>query len=203
MRQSDNTKETFASGAQRDTQDGKLRYELIPPGPLAALAKIYTDGAAKYGENNYQKGMPFMRVAASLLRHYYAWVAGDRSERHMANLAWNAFALLFYEDQVEKGALPQELDDRPVSPVVEMLRTDEVKKESRDFVAEWLDSHLKSSDYPKNDLSVYYWGDYFGYSKKLVNEAAFRLGVMTRRLYRDEEGIRYDWSSYPEKRAVP
>ncbi len=105
-------KETFSTGAQRDTQTSKLRYDLIPIGALEALAKVYTDGAVKYGDNNWQKGMPFKRVYASLLRHVFAWAAGDTTERHMANAAWNCFALLHYEDMVELGVLPPELDDR-------------------------------------------------------------------------------------------
>lgn len=107
-------KETFASGAQRDNQTDKLRYDLIPVGCLEALAKVYTDGAKKYGDRNYEKGMPYMRVFASLLRHAFAWVKGDTSERHMANVAWNAFALLHYEDQLRRGSLPGSLDDRPI-----------------------------------------------------------------------------------------
>lgn len=106
------SKETFSTGAQRDTQTDKLRYDLIPLGALEALAKVYTDGAAKYGDDNWQKGMPFKRVYASLLRHIFAWAAGDTSERHMANAAWNCFALLHYEDMVKQGVLPASLDDR-------------------------------------------------------------------------------------------
>jgi hypothetical protein len=106
-------KQKFASGAQRDTQDGKLRYELIPIAALKAIAKVYTDGAAKYGDHNYQKGIPFMRVAASALRHYIAWMEGDTSERHLANATWNLMAILYYEDEIAAGRLPDTLDDRP------------------------------------------------------------------------------------------
>ena len=48
----------FATGAQRDTSDGKLRMSLVPQQELKRVMKRYLDGAEKYGENNWMKGMP-------------------------------------------------------------------------------------------------------------------------------------------------
>lgn len=104
-------REQFTSGAVRDSQEGKPRYGLIPIGPLRRLAMRYTDGAKAYGEDNYQKGIPFSRVADSLLRHIYSYLDGDSSEDHLAAVAWNAFALMFYEEQIIKGKLPSILND--------------------------------------------------------------------------------------------
>lgn len=104
-------REDFSTGSRRDTQDGKPRYDLIPVGPLKRLANLYMRGAIKYGENNYQKGQPYRRTLASLLRHIYAWVEGDRSEDHLSAVAWGVFALMYYEDQIALGNLPKELDD--------------------------------------------------------------------------------------------
>lgn len=106
-------RDEFGSGCRRDTQDGKPRYELVPVRPLTRLAELYARGAVKYGEHNWQKGMPFMRVFASLLRHAYQWLAGDRTEDHLAAVAWNAFSLMAYEEWVEAGLLAKEMDDRP------------------------------------------------------------------------------------------
>ena len=36
---------------------GKLRYDLIPPRALEALAYVYTIGAAKYSDRNWEKGI--------------------------------------------------------------------------------------------------------------------------------------------------
>jgi hypothetical protein len=90
-------REKFESGAVRDVQEDKPRYDLIPPGPLYRLAMHYTNGAKKYGERNYEKGMPTSRIIASLMRHVEAFRLGDKSEDHLAAVAWNAFALMFYE----------------------------------------------------------------------------------------------------------
>lgn len=93
-------REEFKTGSKRDTQDGKPRFDLIPPTSLHRLADLYARGAEKYGDNNWQKGQPMSRVYASLFRHLIAWREGKRDEDHMAAVAWNAFALMFYEDKM-------------------------------------------------------------------------------------------------------
>lgn len=103
--------EEFETGAKRDTQDNKPRYDLIPVAALKRLAMLYARGAQKYGEGNFEKGMSFKRVLASLLRHVYAFVEGEVTEDHLAAVAWNAFALMFYQEQIKKGKLPAELND--------------------------------------------------------------------------------------------
>lgn len=104
-------REDFATGARRDVQEGKPRYELIPVSALKRLAELYSRGAVKYGENNFTLGIPFKRVMASLLRHAFQYLEGDRSEDHLAGCSWNAFALMYYEEQIRRGLLPKELDD--------------------------------------------------------------------------------------------
>jgi hypothetical protein len=98
-------------------QVGKPRYDLIPVVPLRRLADLYARGAEKYGEGNFEKGMPFRRVYASLLRHIYQYAEGDRTEDHLAAVAWNAFALMFFEEQIRTGKLPAQLDDMSPGPV--------------------------------------------------------------------------------------
>lgn len=106
-------REDFDTGARRDIQEGKPRYDLIPPIMLRRVAELYARGAVKYGENNYQKGMPFSRVYASLFRHMMAYREGDRAEDHLAAVIWNATALMYYEDAIAKKQLPEELNDLP------------------------------------------------------------------------------------------
>jgi len=94
-------RQEFSSGARRDTQAGKPRYDLIPPGPLRRIAELYARGAVKYGETdgemNWVKGMPSSRVMGSLLRHVELYRDGDRTEDHPAAICWNALALMFFE----------------------------------------------------------------------------------------------------------
>ena len=90
---------------------GKLRYDLIPTGPLKALAEVYTRGAEKYAPENWRKGMSFSRMIGPLFRHLEAWRAGESHDpdtgcHHLAQVVWNAMCLIEFEQT------HPELDDR-------------------------------------------------------------------------------------------
>ena len=92
---------------------GKLRYDLIPPEALEELVRVYSFGAAKYDQDQWRLGMSWRRVFAAIMRHTWAWMRGeDRDSEsglpHLAHAAWGCFTLLAYG----KGGLGQ--DDRPV-----------------------------------------------------------------------------------------
>lgn len=105
-------REDFETGARRDVQDDKPLYECIPVFALERVALLYTRGAKKYGLDNWKKGIPFMRMMASLLRHAFQFVQGDASEDHLAAVCWNALGIMYYEWAIEQGKLPASLDDR-------------------------------------------------------------------------------------------
>lgn len=91
--------------------DGKLRYDLIPPRPLQELARVYTIGARKYDDRNWEKGIKWGRIFAAMMRHAWAWMIGERwdpvdGQHHLASVAWCAFALMEFE------STHPELDDR-------------------------------------------------------------------------------------------
>lgn len=93
--------------------DDKPRYDLIPAKPLEELAKVYTVGAKKYADRNWEKGMRWGRVFAAMMRHAWAWWMGETNDKesgvhHMAAVAWGAFALIEYS-QTKTGQ-----DDRPI-----------------------------------------------------------------------------------------
>jgi hypothetical protein len=91
---------TFESGAVRDSDEGKPRYDLIPAQAMHRVAKLYARGAKKYGENNWQKGMPSQQVLASAMRHLEAYRRGDAdNEDHLAAVVWNILALMEYEEE--------------------------------------------------------------------------------------------------------
>jgi len=89
----------FNTGAQRDTQSGKPRYSLIPVKPLKRVAELYARGADLYGSRNWELGMPASRLIDSLLRHAFQWELGEMDEDHLAAVIWNAFALMFFEEE--------------------------------------------------------------------------------------------------------
>lgn len=80
---------------------GKMRYDLIPPYPMEQIAKVMTKGAEKYAPHNWKKGMPWSEVMGSLERHYEAFKAGEDFDDetglyHMAHVAVNAQFLIDY-----------------------------------------------------------------------------------------------------------
>lgn len=87
----------------RKDDSSKLRFDLIPVGPLQKLAEVYTIGAKKYDDRNWEVGLIWGRVFAAMCRHAWAWWGGERFDRedgqhHLASVAWCAFALMEYEE---------------------------------------------------------------------------------------------------------
>jgi len=107
------SKDTFATGYQRDASAGKGAYELLPFFALDRDAKLYERGAAKYGKDNWTKGAPFSRTLQSALRHLCQYMRGDRAEDHLAACRWGLAAVMHYEEMIARGLLPKELDDLP------------------------------------------------------------------------------------------
>lgn len=96
LKQSGN-KETFPSGAMRDSQEGKTRYDLIPILPLKRLSDLYARGAVHYSEFNWMAGMPYSRFYASILRHLFQWAAGEKTEDHLAAVVFGCFSIMHFE----------------------------------------------------------------------------------------------------------
>ena len=53
------------------------------------VAKHFEEGALKYGENNWQKGLPVKSYINSAVRHYLKWLRGDDDEPHDRAFVWN------------------------------------------------------------------------------------------------------------------
>ena len=49
----------------------------------------FEDGAKKYGEDNWKKGIPVRRYIDSAVRHYLKWLRGDKDEPHDRAFCWN------------------------------------------------------------------------------------------------------------------
>jgi hypothetical protein len=61
------------------------------------LARHLEGGAAKYGENNYQKGMAVSRCIDSAFRHLICYMDGQNEEDHLAGVLCNIMFILYYE----------------------------------------------------------------------------------------------------------
>ena len=106
-------RQVFDTGAQRDRETGKGRYDLLPPSAIKRVADIFERGAAKYDDRNWEKGMPLSRFIDSAMRHLFQYLEGRRDEDHLGQAAWNLLACLHTEEMIERNILGPELNDLP------------------------------------------------------------------------------------------
>jgi len=84
-----NPQKQYDTGAVRSGDCEDTRYDLISPIGLAALARTYAEGAAKFGAFNWENGMPVTDLLNHAIAHVYKFLGGDRTEDHLAHAAWN------------------------------------------------------------------------------------------------------------------
>lgn len=84
----------MANGFVRDTDDTKLRYDLIPLDMLERLAWLYTRWAVKYWDDNRQKavGEDINSFKRSAWRHFIKRQNKEYDEDHWIAVARNIFA---------------------------------------------------------------------------------------------------------------
>lgn len=59
------------------------------PTAILEVAIHYEDGARKYDERNWEKGIPLHCYIDSAVRHYLKWCRGDVDEPHDRAVIWN------------------------------------------------------------------------------------------------------------------
>lgn len=104
----------------RKDDAGKTRYDLLPADALHEVAEIFTFGARKYGDRNWEGGLKQSRLFGAAMRHLWAYWRGqdDDDETGRSHLAHAACCVLMMLSQVRRMApplddLPLDLDDRP------------------------------------------------------------------------------------------
>ena len=69
---------------------------------LLEVSKHFEDGAKKYGENNWQKGLPPSCYIDSAIRHYLKFRRGDNDEPHDRAFVWNLMCCIWEVDYHDK-----------------------------------------------------------------------------------------------------
>lgn len=59
------------------------------------VSKHFEEGAKKYGEYNWQKGIPTHCYIDSAVRHYLKWLRGDKDEPHDRAFVWNILCCIW------------------------------------------------------------------------------------------------------------
>ena len=90
----------FFTGARRSRDADSCRFDLITPVGIRRLAETCAEGAAKYGDRNWEKGIPASVMLNHAIRHLYLYLEGDRSEDHLAHAAWNILGVCHFEERL-------------------------------------------------------------------------------------------------------
>lgn len=62
---------------------------------LLEVARHFEDGAVKYGDRNWEKGINTSRYIDSALRHYFKGLRGDTDEPHDKAFIWNILCCIW------------------------------------------------------------------------------------------------------------
>lgn len=131
---------------------GKTRFDLVPVFAQEQYAKVLTKGSEKYAERNWELGMAWSKVTASLKRHLQEFERGEDFDKetgllHTAHIMCNAGFLTEYYKIYPQG------DDRPHNYLKHAKIGLDIDEVICDFVGGCIDKFPNM-----NDRSVY-WND--------------------------------------------
>ena len=100
-------------GTKHDSN--KVRTDLYPTASFLGTCRVLTHGAKKYAARNWEKGILYGRVYGALLRHLFAWWAGEdidpeSGEHHLDHAGC---CIAFLQHYTKHPAHYGSFDDRP------------------------------------------------------------------------------------------
>jgi len=152
---------------------GKLRYDLVHPIAHEGLVRVLTKGSEKYAPRNWELGMSWSKVIASLKRHLSAIENGEdfdleTGELHIDHLQCNAHFLSAYYKIFPQG------DDRPryFSNIKIGYDIDGVLADFNSYFHSYLDIDRENKE-------VYHWNDPFILSNfsRISSDEKFWLNI--------------------------
>lgn len=104
---------------------------------LLEVAKHFEDGAVKYGDRNWEKGIPVHCYIDSAVRHYLKFRRGDQDEPHDRAFMWNILCAIWTHDN------HPELIDIPAGKKVDEKATSNppTREEMRDEILKFCKHH--------------------------------------------------------------
>ena len=89
------------------------------PTAMLEVSIHFEDGAKKYSENNWKKGIPLHAYLDSAARHYLKYARGDTDEPHDRAFIWNLLCAYWtYAHKPEQDDV--EIDSRPFETINEI-----------------------------------------------------------------------------------
>jgi hypothetical protein len=103
-------KTKFATGALRDSQEGKEDYiETISWTAMKRYAQYMTGKKKKYGQGNFKKGIPIQSYEQSLVRHLQKYLSNkheqgqcEPQEDHLSAMLFNIFGIIHELERPDK-----------------------------------------------------------------------------------------------------
>jgi len=86
--------EVTDAGANRESNSGRGRFDLLPYEAMEALAIWYEQGCVKYGDRNWENGLSVKDCINRTIRHAIKAGNGWTDEDHLAAVMWNAAAAI-------------------------------------------------------------------------------------------------------------
>lgn len=173
--------------------EGKQRYDLVHPDALSGLVDVLTVGAKKYAERNWENGMKWSNVIASMKRHLAAIEKGEDYDKeslllHADHIQANAHFLSAYYRIYPQGDDRRKFFDRRVG-----LDIDGV-------IADW---NTAAKEYIMTDKEPHSW--YYSYEfrkaelwDKLKNDKDFWLNIKPY-----DEKMPFEPVCYVTQRPIP
>lgn len=126
----------IGSGGGLRYNQGKLRYDLVHPVAHRDMVGVLTSGAMKYKPRNWEMGMKWSTVIASLKRHLAAIESGEDYDKetgylHASHLACNAHFINAYYYIYPQG------DDRLHTYIATPKIALDVDEVICDFISSW------------------------------------------------------------------
>ena len=91
-------KKIYETGASRSADVDGVRYDLVPPEGVEAVAKAMHEGAIMHGDHNWQKGLKNSVLINHALRHIYIYMQeGHSIEDHIGHACANLMMLKWNE----------------------------------------------------------------------------------------------------------
>lgn len=109
----------YGTGAHRDSRAGKGAFHWMPWDAVFLVSRIYelgNKGRSTTGDGNdrnWENGMPIIDLCQSAMNHITAYIAGDRTEAHLPQAAWNIINAIQMSIWVHLGFRPASLNRLP------------------------------------------------------------------------------------------
>jgi Domain of unknown function (DUF5664) len=94
------TRVTFPEGGKRDDAQRTIAFHLLCPSALEAYARTCKEGSLKYGDRNWEKGIPTENYIDHALEHVVDAMHVNSPEGRLTELAhalWNIAAAIHNE----------------------------------------------------------------------------------------------------------